>query len=525
MTLRRQAGPNRFAQVKDRMRARRRRRSAPSFLRTPAGSLISDSVPLHSTILQPGRNCWQLARAQRVAALVDAGPYFRRLEQAFYVAKRSIMIIGWDFDASIPLSPDRDDCASLGDYLRNLVEQESELEVKVLVWSLSVVHAPSAPLPALLGAAWQEHPRIRVELDTHHPLYAAHHQKIVVVDDTLAFVGGIDLTVERWDSTRHAANDPVRRCADGSIYPGVHDIQMAVDGDAAKAIADLARERWHDATGEVLPPIDNTESRWPEDLAAEFKDIYVGISRTRPAWDGHPGVHEVAALTVDALKAARQSIYIEAQYLAAAFVGDLLEESLSRPQGPEIVIVVTRASRSPIEQWVMGNNRDRLLRRLKRADRFDRLRVFYPVVPDGEKDCDVLIHSKLIIVDDSFLRVGSANLNNRSMGLDTECDLAIEAASVDHRRAIANLRERLLAEHLGVPEEVAAPVFAATPSFIAAIERLNHHERGLRPFDKLDKRGPIRPVIGTWLLDPSRPFGPLWFHRRTRSKPLPTDLP
>lgn len=488
---------------------------APS-LRSKKG-FIAPVASGRPAILRPGRNCWQIPRAKRAAVLVDAGPYFSRLEQAMLMAKRSIVIIGWDFDASIRLCPDRES-PKLGDFLRTLVERESELEIRILVWSFSVVHAPSAPLPALLGAAWQEHPRIKVELDTHHPLYAAHHQKIVTIDDAIAFVGGIDLTVDRWDSTRHAPDDPIRRCDDGSIYPAVHDIQMAVDGDCARQISALARERWLDATGESLSPVEGTYDAWPGDLSPDFADVDVAISRTRPTWDGHLGFHEVAALTVDALKAARQTIYIEAQYFAAPFVGKLLDESLKRPHGPQIVIVMTRASRSPVEQWVMGNNRDRLIRRLRRADRFDRLRVYYPVVPNGCEDCDVLIHSKCIIVDDALLRIGSANLNNRSMGLDTECDLAIEASTTQARRTIARIRERLLAEHLGVPDDLAGPAFAAAPSMIAAIDRLNHHKRGLRPFDGVSEKGPVHPVFATRFLDPSRPFGPLWFHRRKRAR-------
>ncbi len=48
-----------------------------------------------------------------------------------------------------------------------------------------------------------------------------------------------------------------------------------------------------------------------------------------------------------------------------------------------------------------------------------------------------MVHSKVMIVDDGFLRVGSANLNNRSMGADTECDLAFEASCDEHREFIA----------------------------------------------------------------------------------------
>ncbi len=513
MTLRQYA---RTAAPPLRLRDRLKRRLiglAPSSRRKTAAIEIDTKPP---TVLQPGRNCWQIAPSRRAAVLVDAGSYFRHLEQALLKAKRSITIVGWDFDANIRLCPDRDS-PKLGEFLRTLVERESELEIKVLVWSFSVVHAPSAPLPALLGAAWQEHPRIKVELDTHHPFYAAHHQKVVTIDDAIAFVGGIDLTVDRWDSTRHDPEDPMRRCEDGSIYPAVHDIQMAVDGETARQVAALARERWLDATGESLSPVVRIQDPWPSELACDFVDTDVAISRTQPTWDGHPGTHEIAMLTVDMIEAARQSIYIEAQYFAAPFLGKLLTENLKRPQGPQIVIVMTRASRSPVEQWVMGNNRDRLIRRLRKADKFDRLRVYYPVVPKGCDDCDVLIHSKCIIVDDMLLRIGSANLNNRSMGLDTECDLAIEASTAQGRRTIARIRERLLAEHLGVSDEVAGPAFASAPSMIAAVERLNHHERGLRPFEVCGK-GPTHPVFATPILDPSRPFWPAWLHRRKRTK-------
>lgn len=495
---------------------------APSaFVRSAAtGGAEPDGRLRPPAILEPRQNCWCAPHARRATVLVDGASYFARLEQSLRLARRSITILGWDFDAGIRLRPDREEGSgeTLGDLLRDLVEQAPELEIRILVWSLSVVHAPSAVLPAIFGAAWREHPRVRVHLDTHHPLYAAHHQKVVTVDDAVAFVGGMDLTVDRWDSHKHAADEPLRRCADGSIYPAVHDIQMAVDGEAAAAIASLVRDRWREAVGEDLAPVSASHDPWPTGLEPDFTHIPVAISRTRPAWDGHPGWREVEALTRDALKAARRTIYIEAQYLAASFIGRILAEKLSRPDGPEIVIITTQTSRSFIEQWVMGNNRDRLLRRLRKADRFNRLRVYYPVSPGESEDCAILIHSKLLIVDDVLIRVGSANLNNRSMGLDTECDLAVEASTEAEQRTIAGLRGRLIAEHLGVEEEVFAEALASSPFLLAAIDGLNHHRRGLRPFTSHHKRGPTRPVFGTGLLDPSRPFWPPWPQRRTRAR-------
>jgi phosphatidylserine/phosphatidylglycerophosphate/cardiolipin synthase-like enzyme len=462
-------------------------------------------------ILAPGRNCRVVARASRAAALVDAAAYFARLEQAFRLARRSITIVGWDFDARIVLCPEAGEgrAKPLSKLFLELVEAHPELEIRILVWDFSVFYAPGEALPMLLGAPWQEHPRIHLRLDDRHPLRGAHHQKLVCVDDALAFVGGMDLTIRRWDTERHEAEDPRRVDPDGCVYAPVHDLQMVVDGDAARAVAQVVRDRWRIATGEDLPPVAAGSDPWPPGLPADFTDVSVAVARTIPARSADPGVREAAALTLDALAAARHRIYIEAQYLTAAYVGDLLAERLAEPDGPEIVALVTCNSDGLIERFLMGSNRDRLIRRLKQADRFDRLRVYFPVAPAGEGFREILIHSKLIIVDDDFVRIGSSNLNNRSVGLDTECDIAIEAMGDDDRRAIAGLRDRLLAEHLGTGPEAVARALAEEGSLVRAVEKLNHNPRRLKPFPAAGQEGPVTFVPGTGLLDPENPFEPL----------------
>jgi len=468
------------------------------------------------SILQPGRNCWRVEETQRAAVLVDGGPYFAHLEDALRQAERSILILGWDFDGRIRLRPDVDASESppLGELLRSLVEARPELEIRILVWSVAVVHAPGAATPLLLGAAWEDHPRIRVKLDTRHPIYAAHHQKIVCIDETLAFVGGIDLTVRRWDRPEHRADDPARVSPEGRPYSPVHDVQMLVDGPAARAVCALARDRWRKATGETIGACRPRSDLWPSDLEPHFANAPVGIARTCPAWGKDAAVQEAAALTVDALRAAREVIYIEAQYMTASYVGDVLVSSLRQDDGPEIIVLMTHSSRGLLERAIMGRNRDRLIRRLKRADRHDRLRVWYPLVAGDGREQQILVHSKLIIVDDVFIRVGSSNLNNRSVGLDTECDLAIEATTAASRRAIVDIRNQLLAEHLATDKDIVADKVAATGSLIGAVEALNTKPRRLCPFEALTHKGPVRPVLGTRILDPKRPFEPLWSLRR-----------
>lgn len=483
---------------------------AQAALRLPEGSIV-----------RPEQNCWRVAQADRASVLIDGAAYFACLEAALRRARRSILIIGWDFDGSIRLRPDvsAEDSPPLGPLLRSLVEATPDLEVRILVWSMSVVHAPGAPGPLIFGADWQDHPRLQLKLDTHHPLYAAHHQKIVCIDDALALVGGMDLTVERWDTQRHACDDPFRLKDDGCIYEPVHDLQMAVDGEAARSIAEVGYGRWQFATGEELSPaLPERADPWPEDLPANFANVPIAIARTYPAWGDQPAAQEAAALTLDALSAARKNIYIEAQYMTAPSIGDVLERQLADPGGPEIVVIQTHESHGWAEELVMGTNRDRLIRRLRKCDHYNRLRVYYPVIPNGSGgECQVLIHSKLIIVDDVFLRIGSSNLNNRSMGLDSECDLAIEARTEEERRTIAHLRDQLIAEHLETqPEAFAEALAGAGGSVIQAIDQLNTGERGLRLFGAMADEGPDAPAPGTSLLDPPEPFEPLALFRRRK---------
>ena len=333
-----------------------------------------------------------------------------------------------------------------------MVERRPDLHVHLLIWDVSLVFGPSRTLDQMFDD-WQAHPRIHFHLDGRHPFVAAHHEKIVCVDDALAFCGGIDLTVKRWDTPEHAPADPRRTDAHDGPYSAVHDLQMAVGGEAARAVAELARIHWADAVGEPLEPCSAGADPWPPTLTHWLTDVPVGIARTRAATGEAPGVHEVAALNARALAAARRSVYIEAQYLGARPVADRLVELLERPDGPEIVILVWRQATGWIERFAMGSNRDRLLRRLAAADRSGRLRAYW-LAAAHEPECEINLHAKLILVDDVFVRIGSSNLNNRSLGFDSECDLAIEASDPATRTAISRFRDTLLAEHLArTPEE------------------------------------------------------------------------
>jgi uncharacterized membrane protein YdjX (TVP38/TMEM64 family) len=245
---------------------------------------------------------------------------------------------------------------------------------------------------------------------------------------------------------------------------------------------------------------------WPPEVKPDFERVSVTIARTEPAYEDRPAVREVEALYVDAIRAARRWIYFENQYLTSASIGGALLDRLQEEDGPEIVIVTTRETEGWLEEATMGVLRSRLLKRLREADRYGRLRVCCPVIP--EEKCCMSVHSKIAVFDDRLARVGSANLNNRSMGFDTECDLAIEAFDGTTERAIAGFRNRLLAEHLGATPGEVAEAHAAEQSLIKAIDKLGKGPRTLCPLDGTVPEWLDQMIPESAMLDPESPLRP-----------------
>jgi phospholipase D1/2 len=451
--------------------------------RSRAPSKMSESA-----ILKPGENCWRIEHANRVSLLVDGADYFHAFRETAKNARRSLLIIGWDIDSRFQLErehPSDGLPTSLGNFLDSLVSRRRRLHVHVLDWDFAMIFAPDREWLPLYQMGWSTHRRVHFRLDNHHPVGASHHQKIVVVDDRVAFVGGLDFALGRWDSSEHRPDDPRRRDTNSTIPQPYHDIQLMVSGTIARAIGELARERWRAATGKKLsaPGLIKDRDPWPDDIAAELVNVAVGIARTYPQYNGQEEVREVERLVIDAIAAAQGTIYIENQYFTAHRIGAALARRLAEDDGPEIVVILPQQTVGWLSQNTMDVLRERLLKQLYAADRHDRLRVYYPYVPGLGKQC-INVHAKLLVIDDELLRAGSANFNNRSMGLDTECDLAIEARGEARiRNGIATMRNRLLAEHLDVTPSAVTEALTQQRSLIRAIETLGGSARTLRPFE------------------------------------------
>ncbi|MFO7594347.1 MAG: VTT domain-containing protein [Pseudomonadota bacterium] len=462
--------------------------------------------------LKPGYNCRHIAHAEQVTFLIDGEAYFRAVREAVKLARHSILILGWDIDSRMELlgEPPKDGLPSqLGDFLNHVVAQKKGLEAHILIWDFAMIYSLEREWLPIYKLGWKTHRRLHFYLDDKHPVGASHHQKVVVVDDQLAFVGGFDLSKWRWDSSDHSINDPRRVDPNGEPYPPFHDIQMAVSGAAAARLGDLVRERWHRATGERLSPVvSDAPPPWPESTPVALRDIEVAISRTEPRYGSHKEIREIEALYLDGIDSAKNYIYIENQYLTSKLLQGSLSRRLAQKNGPEVVIVLPLKTGGWLEQHTMDVLRDRLLRELYKSDAHQRLRIYYAGVP-GTQPRFVQIHSKIMVVDEDFLTVGSANLSNRSMGLDSECNLALESGERwEHREAIAAFRNRLLAEHLGCDEEKVCTMMQQQCSLIGTIEALRGGERTLLPLEPTTPPEVDSMIPDQQLLDPERPMEP-----------------
>ena len=431
-------------------------------------------------------NSWLVSRASRFAWVVDGEEYFRALRESMEAAEREIFIVGWDIDSTVELI--RDDAhplypSPLAATLKSLVERKPSLEVRVLSWDFAMVYVLERELLPAYRFGWQDSERLHFHLDGEHATGASHHQKFVVIDSNLAFVGGLDITKSRWDTRAHAADDPRRVNSDGESYRPFHDVQAVVSGETARQLRELATFRWKNATGESLPEThhvhnDEKSGAWPESVTVRGRNATAGLARTWSEPDGSNVTQEVERLFADMISAAKHSIYAENQYFTSATITDALCARLGEPDGPEIVLVLPAETSGWLEQLTMEVLRNKALNQLCAADEYKRLEILAPV-SSGLDEMQINVHSKVMVVDDHWLRIGSANMSSRSMGLDSECDLIVEDENGELAPA---LRADLLAEHLGTRADTIAAAIKEH-GLLGAIRKLNGNERSLQRLD------------------------------------------
>lgn len=423
-------------------------------------------------IFHEGRNCWRTEVADFASVIVDYGNYYRDLRESIIRARHSIFILGWDIDSRIELL--RGKAARADDYPATFFElicrkaqENPDLQVYLNRWDYSLFFMSQREM--LWDNKWNgcNLPNVHVCMDGVVPFSACHHQKIAVIDDEIAYWGGMDVALGRWDFRQHHVLN--RHRADPAQLPSLggktsfdpyHDIQAVMAGPPVQAMAQWVRRRWRTACPSIDPvPVRPLAERhavpavWPSGSPPQFNKIGVALARTMPAMQGNPQIEEVIRLYLDEIGRAENFIYIENQFLTCREIAEALNRQLHDKPRLQILAVSCFNPNGIMERLAMWGGRVRFKDILTRHNTGHRVALAYPVCREQGKSAVVRIHSKIMIVDDRYLHIGSANLNDRSMGMDTEFDVSLYGEDAAARRTIAGVRNDLIHEHTGYQAE------------------------------------------------------------------------
>lgn len=268
--------------------------------------------------------------------------------------------------------------------------------------------------------------RIRCERDPREHPFHCHHEKTIVIDDELAFVGGIDMTDlggDRFDVGEH----PARRRL------GWHDVGTRLRGPAVGDVAAHFAMRWREVSGEQL-----TVTAPPE---AGASTVHVVRTVAEDMYDSLPhGDFAILESYLRALRSARELVYLENQFLWSPEIVDVLAGLLREPPTDTFRVVVVLPRRANNGQ---DDTRGQLGRLVAADDGNDRFLAATVRSRSGDRTDALYVHAKVGIVDDRWLTVGSANLNAHSLMNDTEMNVV-----TDDPQLARDTRERLWAEHL-----------------------------------------------------------------------------
>lgn len=465
-------------------------------------------------LLVPGQTCATLVTSTSAGLLIDGRDFFRAVYDACSQAERTIFMAGWQFASDVELLRGDDVCdpaypSSFLDFLRELCEHKPALEVYLLPWDSSAVFAFEREPLQRLKFRRKGHPRIHWRMDNSHPPGASHHQKLIVIDRSLAFVGGMDLCTSRWDDRQHCAAKK-ERCTHGRPDGPYHDVQAYVTGEAVDVLGRWFAWRWQQATSEelTLPDVAPRDLVFTPTIAVHAPRI--GLARTLPAMDDPATrpVTELLQLHVRAIGQARRVIYIENQYLSSDELWRAIKARLEAGAPHlQIVLVLPEKSAGFKERISIGVYQQAILESLTEAAERNghALGVYYQAACGPDGDVPVFIHAKVLAVDDRFLLVSSANLTNRSMSFDSELGIAWE--SREPTASQRNARVELLGEHCGVARDEAEALVGPIDGLVARLDRFAHARTGALRIHR--RNADEKPGwLLSRLLPPETPFDP-----------------
>lgn len=483
---------------------------------------------------------WRVHARTRAGIIIDARDYYCALYELAKKAQRSILLLGWQFDSDVPLLRGKDvpsgvdpESVELLPFLDGLCAANPALEVRILAWDHSLWLSLEREVLQKLSFDLRTSKNFYFENDATVSQYGAHHQKVAIIDGRIAFLGSADICQDRWDTSEHDCGNELRVGRGGKPCKPYHEVQAVVTGAAARSLVDLFVQRWADGTGQELDAASLVADGPEEDdplppqvtLAMPLADV--AIHRQFPHRLGRQPVREVRDLFVSWIDEAERLIYIETQYFTSRAVCDALVERMRAEDRSklEIVVVLPRKPEALKEELAVGATQVEVLEELAQVARETGHSLgVYNVAgrqSDGT-DLFVYVHAKLLVVDDRRLTIGSANLNNRSMSLDSEINLAWSTEDPDDELggAIEALRHRLLREHCGLE---LAPWFFDARGIVGRLDGLVRAGRGRLRLHEIDteERSVLMKLgqrIASAYADPLH-------SPESRETPLPFDAP
>jgi phosphatidylserine/phosphatidylglycerophosphate/cardiolipin synthase-like enzyme len=403
-------------------------------------------------------------RGCSVEVLIDGSEALPRLAQELARAESHVHIAGWYVTPGFELTRGGDAVE-----LRTLLARVAErLPVRMLLWAGSPLPLFHPDRSDVRGArdALASGTRIQLATDSKERPMHCHHEKIVVIDDDVAFVGGIDLTTyagDRYDTPAHEARGTV----------GWHDALAVLRGPIVADVAEHFRERWQSVTAEGLPTAN---------APAPAGDVEAQLIRTVPErlYDTIPrGDFRILEAYTRALRTARELIYLENQFLWSSEIGEILQEKLAHPPTDDFRMVLLLPAR-PNDG--ADDTRGQLADLVDCDGGAGRL-LACSLYALGAQPQQVYVHAKIGIVDDHWLTLGSANLNEHSLFNDTE----VNVVTTDPRLA-RETRLRLWSEHLQRPgDEISGPAARVVDEVWKPIaeEQARRREAGQPPTHRL----------------------------------------
>lgn len=405
---------------------------------------VSPFTEIQTDSVLPRRTHYRKSSSQLWKLYWEAGPYYERVAEALECAHSYVIFVGWQIDSRVELKLDRHE--GFRDLVLRACRENPNLHVYFLMWDYAYFYVFEREL--LQGLVWDNiHERVHFVFDNRHPYGGSHHEKLVVVDGELAFVGGVDICNDRWDMPGHAYDDPTRSLRhDGEEHSPYHDVIVELRGEVAADLVDYVRDRWEGLSSIPFPAR-------PRRVLGEGEGRYpVLMSRTR----AHVGVErpllvrESEFLFRELIRSAQRQLVIENQYYWSEAMNDELIRLLRARAGTDfrLFIVVPSHQGGSFAFRMMGHQQTLLLDRLTQvaAETGTRMVLGCPFArsPDGRSEKSIYVHSKVLVVDDRFLAIGSSNINNRGFRLDTEINLTLVGETDDVRNEIAEQSRRIV---------------------------------------------------------------------------------